>query len=171
MNRAIRSLAQRPGDERGFTIAELMVASIIAGIILLAVISIYLTSMQAWDRSGARLALQRRGDLAVERIVANIRDGSRVEITNGGTAMTIYRATAGGDSVIAFYQLVDDELKNASGTVLAENVTELTFTSGNGVKVRIEMSMYDDPGTPALITDDESIQLETVAVCRNRSLY
>ncbi len=159
------------GGQTGFTITELLVASIIAGIILLAVISIYLTSMQAWDRSGARLAIQRRGDLAMENIVTDIRDGSRVEITGGGTAMTIYRATATGDSVLAAYQLVDDEITNASGTVLAENVTGLTFTSGNGVKVRIEMSLYDDPGTPALKTDDESIQLETVAVCRNRSLY
>ncbi|MBD3368116.1 MAG: prepilin-type N-terminal cleavage/methylation domain-containing protein [Candidatus Eisenbacteria bacterium] len=155
----------------GFTITELLVASIIAGVILLAVMSIYLTSMQAWDRSGARLALQRRGDLAMERIVSDIRDGSRVEITNGGTTMAIYRATASGDSLVGNYLLVDDELKNGSGTVLAEGLTELAFTSGNGVKVRIEMSLYDNAGTPTLTTDDESIQLETVAVCRNRSLY
>jgi len=167
----VRNMSARLEGHGGFTITELLVASIIAGIILLAVISIYITSMQAWDRSGARLALQRTGDLAVESIVSDIRDGTRVEITNGGTAMTIYRATAIGDSVLAFYQLVDDEVRNGSGTVLAEDVTELVFTSGNGVKVRVEMSLYDDPGTPALTTDDESIHLETVAVCRNRSLY
>jgi prepilin-type N-terminal cleavage/methylation domain-containing protein len=155
----------------GFTITELLVASIIAGVIMLAVISIYITSMQAWDRSGARLAIQRRGDLAVEQIITDIRDGSRVEISGGGTSMTIYRATATGDSVVQSYQMVDDELQNGSGTVLAENVTDLSFTSGNDVKVRVEISLYDDAGTPTLATDDESIQLETVAVCRNRSLY
>lgn len=158
-------------NSKGFSLIEVMVASIAAGVVIAAVITMYLTSLDAWDLSGARLAIQRDADLAMEWIVKDIRAGSRVDIGAQQESMTIYRTTASGDSVIAAYSLAGTELKNMHGVVLAENVTSLTFTSGNEVKVQIQMVLEDDLGTDSLETDDKTIEMNSIAVCRNQSLY
>lgn len=157
------------GNAAGFTLMELIVATVVAAIVLLALITMYITSLQAWDRSGARLALQRNGALALDRVIFDIRHGSRVEIGSGSESLMIYRTTAGSDSLMATYTLVDDGLTNIHGTVLLDKVTSLQFTSPSGVSVEIEMSLEDDLGTPGLEGDDKAIYFRSAAVCRNRS--
>lgn len=165
--RLVRALS---GDQSGFTLTELMVAAIIAVIVLLALIVMYITSLQAWDRSGARLALQRNAALALDRVVFDVRHGSRVEIGAGSTSLTVYRTTpAGVDSTLATYSLVGDQLRNQHGTVVLDRITSLQFTSSNGVSVDIQLSLEDDMGTPGLDTDDREIYFRSEAVCRNRS--
>ncbi|MFH1502642.1 MAG: hypothetical protein ABIG03_06315 [Candidatus Eisenbacteria bacterium] len=158
-------------NSKGISLTEVLIASIAAGIIVAAVITMYITSLDAWDLSGARLAVQRSADFSMEWIVRDIRAGSKVEIGAQQESMTIYRTTASGDSTMAFYELDGTELKNIHGTVLAGNVTELTFTSGNGVKVMVEMTLEDDLGTDYTDTDDKIIEMSSIAVCRNQSLY
>jgi Tfp pilus assembly protein PilE len=158
-------------DSRGITLTEVMIASIVAGIVIAAVVTMYITSLDAWDMSGARLAIQRNGDYAMEWIVKDIRAGSHVTIGAGQTSMTIYRTTATGDSTMGHYELDGTQIRNMHDVVIADDVTTLRFTSGNGVKVRIEMTLYDDLDTPATDADDKIIELESVAVCRNQSLY
>lgn len=158
-------------NSKGLTLVEVMVASVVAGIVITAVISMYLTSLDAWDLSGARLAIQRDADFAMEWIVKDIRAGSRVVIGGGQHSMTIYRTTASGDSTLGYYELDGTDIKNMHDVVIADNVTALRFTSGNGVKVRIEMTLYDNLDTPGVTTDDKVIELESIAVCRNQSLY
>ena len=157
--------------EAGLTMVEVIVATIVTAIVLLSLITLYLTSMDAWDRSGARLALQRRADLALERIAADVRAGSKVEIDPGQTQMSIYRTTATGDSLVASYALVDDELQNNHGTVLAERLTSLQFASVAGCKVSIPLTLEDDLGTTALDGDDVRLYTASAIVCRNRAPY
>ncbi len=61
--------------------------------------------------------------------------------------------------------------RNSCGVALVDNVTALQFTSGNGVKVGVEVDLYDNRGTTARTGDDMSIHLASTAVCRNQSLY
>lgn len=157
--------------EAGLTVLELLVAGIAATIVALAVMSMYLSSMQAWGTAGSRLSLQRGADHAVERILGEIRKGSRVVITSGGTAMAIYRATASGDSLMVSYSVVNGELMSSAGVTLVDNVTAVQFTSGNGVKVGVELDLYDNRGTTGVTGDDMSIHVASTAVCRNQSLY
>ncbi len=157
--------------EAGLTLIELMVAGIAAAIVALAVMAVYLSSMQAWGAAGSRLALQRGADYAVERILGDIRKGSRVVITGGGSAMAIYRATASGDSLMVSYSLVNGELRSSAGVVFVDKVTSLVFTSGNGVKVGVEVELYDNRNTTGVTGDDLSIHVASTAVCRNQSLY
>jgi Tfp pilus assembly protein PilW len=169
---AVRNpFSPRRRDEGGMTLMELMIAGVVAAIVLLALITMYITSMQAWDRAGARLALQRNAALALDTVMFDVRHGSRVEVDAGLTQLTIYRTTAAGDSTIAVYQLVGDELRNQHGVALVDRVTSLTFTSPNGVKVAVEMSLVDDLGTSAVDADDATIFVESAAVCRNLSVY
>jgi Tfp pilus assembly protein PilE len=157
--------------EAGLTLLELLVAGVAAAIVALAVMSMYISSMQAWGTAGSRLSLQRAADHAVERVLSQIRRGSRVVITSGGAAMSIYRTTASGDSLIVSYSVVSGALTSSAGVVLADKVTAVQFTSGNGVKVGVELDLYDNRGTTGVTGDDMSIHVASTAVCRNQSLY
>jgi len=159
------------GNQAGLTMLELIVAGIVAAIVGLAVMSLYISSLDAWDTAGSRLTLQRGADIAVERIVADVRRGSHVDIGSGGTAMTIYRTTAYGDSAIVSYQLVGDQVTNSFGTVLVDKATALSFASPNGVKVSVSLDLLDDRGTSGTTADDTSIHVASTGVCRNRFVF
>jgi hypothetical protein len=150
---------------------ELLIAGVAAAIVAMAVMAMYLSSMQAWGSAGSRLSLQRGADYAVERILGDIRKGSRVVIGSGATSMSIYRATVSGDSLMVSYSLVNGELRNSAGVVLVNKVSSLQFASGNGVKVGVELELYDNRGTTGVTGDDLSIHVASTSVCRNQSLY
>ena len=158
-------------NQLGLTMMEVIVATIVTSIVLLALISLYLTAMDAWDRSGARLAMQRSVDLALERMAADVRRGSKIEIGPGQVEMSVFRTTATGDSLVASYELVGDELQNNHGVVLADHVTSLQFTSSGSTKVTMQLTLEDDLGTASLDGDDVRLYVKSAIVCRNRALY
>jgi Tfp pilus assembly protein PilE len=155
-----------PATNAGMTMVEVLIAGFIGAIVLLAAFTMYLTSMETWDLSGARLALQRNGDRAVKRIAFDIRHGDTVVVGADSTSIAVTRTISGATVVLATYVLTGDEVVNQHGTVLAGNVTDLEF-SRNGAKVRISMTLTDDMGTTALPYDDQRVQINSVAVCRN----
>ena len=151
----------------GMTIVEVLIAGIIAAIILLAAFTMYLTSMETWDLSGARLALQRNGDRAVKRIAFDIRHGDTVTVGADSTSIAVTRTMSGATVTLATYALTGDQVVNQHGTILTSNVTDLRFSTGNGAKVWISMTLADDMGTTAVPFDDQRVQINSVAVCRN----
>lgn len=151
----------------GMTMVEVLIAGFIGAIILLAAFTMYLTSMETWDVAGARLALQRNGDRAVKRIAFDIRHGDTVIVGADSTSIAVTRTISGATVVLATYALADDQVVNQHGTVLTSDVTDLQFYSGNGAKVWISITLADDMGTTALPFDDQRIEINSVAVCRN----
>jgi type II secretory pathway pseudopilin PulG len=156
----------------GMTLVELMVAGIISAIILIAAFTMYLTSMDTWELSGARLALQRNGDRAVKMIMFDIRHGDNVAIGPGATSIAVTRTMAGATATLATYALRGDRVvyhraANPDSAIIASGVTELQFSSSNGAKVWISMTLSDDMGTSALPFDDQRVEINSVAVCRN----
>jgi len=117
--------------------------------------------------AGARLALQRNGDRAVKRIAFDIRHGDTVIVGADSTSIAVTRTISGATVVLATYALADDQVVNQHGTVLTSDVTDLRFYSGNGAKVWISITLADDMGTTALPFDDQRIEINSVAVCRN----
>ena len=159
----------RTGRESGLTTMEVMIAGFIGAIILIAAFTMYLTSMETWDLSGARLALQRNGDRTVKQMAFDIRHGDSVVVGSAPPSITILRTVSGTTTTLATYALVGDQVVNDHGTVLTSNVTDLTFSTGNGVKVSISMTLADDMGTSALEFDDQRVEINSVSVCRNEA--
>ncbi len=151
------------------TLSEVLIASLVAGFIVVAAFTMYITSIETWQQTAARLDVQRDASLVVDMILSDIRAGSLVTISNANTRMDIYRRTvSGSDSLTNAYFLDGNELKNLANTVLLDRITDLSFTSGNGRKVAIQMRLEDDLGTSAISEDDEGIRYEAIAVTRNR---
>ena len=157
----------RPATNAGITLVEVIISGFIGAIILIAAFSMYLTSMETWDISGARLALQRNGDRAVKRIAFDIRHGDTVTVGADSTSIAVTRTISGATVTLATYALTGDQVVNQHGTVLAGNVTDLQFDASNGAKVRISMTLVDDMGTTAVPFDDQRVEIISVAVCRN----
>ncbi len=157
----------RLASNAGVTLIELMVVGIIGAIVLLAAFSMYLTSMETWDISGARLALQRNGDRAVKRITFDIRHGDTVEVGADSTWIVVTRTIVGATDTLAAYALTGDQVVNMHGTVLTGDVTDLRFFTSNGAKVWISMTLVDDMDTSALPFDDQRVEINSLAVCRN----
>jgi len=172
--RALRPHERAPGERRpgnaGITMMEVIIAGFIGAIVLVAAISMYLTSMETWDVSGARLALQRNGDRAVKQIAFDIRHGDTVVVGADSTSIDVTRTISGTTTTLATFTFSGDQVQNQYGTVLADHVTDLRFSSSNGVKVWISMTLADDMGTTALPYDDQRVQINSVAVCRNEPI-
>jgi len=154
----------------GITMLELMIAGLIGAIILLAAFSMYLTSMETWELSGARLALQRNGDRVVKQIAFDIRHGDTVTVSPDSTSIAVTRTESGVTTTLATFALTGDQVINQHGTVLTSDVTDLTFSTSNGIKVWISMTLADDMGTTAVPYDDQRVQINSVAVCRNEPI-
>jgi Tfp pilus assembly protein PilE len=178
----LRSIARSARVTRlssaGMTLIELMVVGLITSIVILAIVTMYLTSMEAWSQAGARLALQQNADRVFESMVSDIRAGTQVTVTSDSLSMTIVRTLDAGDSTVAIYTFDAGELTRGNAdpadpsyqeAVLLERITWLRFdTSYGGIKARIRMILEDDMGTSALEHDDVRVQMESAAVCRNR---
>jgi len=152
----------------GMTLVEVMIVGVLAAIVTLAAVAIYITSLDTWDQSGSRLALQRGADLAVEQILDDVRSGSRVEVGGDTTSVSVFRTTVSGDSLIATYGLFNDELRNQHGVVLMDGIQKLGFLATDGVQLRVRLRLEDDMGTSGTPYDDEGLRMEATAVCRNR---
>lgn len=163
------TMSTRWSSTNGMTAVELLVAGVLASIVTLAAVTMYFTSMDMWEQSGAQLAIQRNSDLIIERIASDIRIGSHVSIGSGGTSLSILRATVSGDSLVTSYELIGDELRNDSGITLLDNVQAVDFSSPDNVKVAVSIELADDMGTTSATTDDARILLRTLAVCRFQS--
>ncbi|MBN2566138.1 MAG: hypothetical protein JXB46_10555 [Candidatus Eisenbacteria bacterium] len=164
------------GANAGITTLEVLIAGFIGAIILLAAFTMYLTSIETWEMSGARLALQRAGDRAVRQIAFDIRHGDFVVISADSTQIDVTRTIGGATQVLAVYRLDGYEVKNQFNVSLTDpnhsgdiKVTSLQFWSINGTKVWISMTLEDDMGTSALAADDQRVEINSVAVCRNEA--
>lgn len=168
-----RAMRRRLSSEDGITTMEVMIAGIIGAIILLAAFTMYLQSMETWDISGARLALQRNGDLAMRRIAFDIRHGDAVVVGADSTSIAVTRTEHGATSTLVSYGRVGEGVLRVTAAgdsaIIVRKVTSLRFSSGNGVKVWISMTLADDLGTGAVAADDQRVEINSVAVCRNEA--
>ncbi len=129
----------RPGNaERGFTLTELLIASVIMMLIIAGAASVYFTSYKSWRRSIVVASLQRDGGLAMEEMVRGvggengIREAESVSLPDVNTI----RYTSGIDGLERGFYLSDSNIMHdpdtsASGDefIIAENVSSLTFST------------------------------------------
>ncbi len=165
----------RLATNAGMTMVEVLVAGFVGAIVLVAAFTMYLTSMETWDVSGARLALQRNGDRAVKRIAFDIRHGDTVIVGADSTSIAVTRTMSGATTILSTYALIGDQVvyhrhTSTDSTVIAGNVTDLRFSSSNGAKVWISMTLADDMGTTAVPFDDQRVEINSLAVCRNEPI-
>jgi prepilin-type N-terminal cleavage/methylation domain-containing protein len=127
-------MARRPAlvNERGFTLAELLVASAVLGLIMLTVFTIQRQGLTAYQATAARVEVQQSGRAALETMFGEIRSALAVTavatgcgtgpVPTGGGATTLSITDQSGTAIQ--YQLVGTELRR-NGVVLVDGVERL----------------------------------------------
>lgn len=175
-------------DRGGFTLIEILIAITIMGLVVGGAISVYLMSITAWKEGSVQIALQRKGSLAMEKMVRGvngrygIREGRATTLTLVGSDRIEVAVDmndpptpgdASDDTTISFYksgdQLIYDPDTSPTATgdefPIAENVRTvppgLTFAVSGGI-VTIDLGMQDK-----VRDKDINVDLSTTVKIRN----
>jgi prepilin-type N-terminal cleavage/methylation domain-containing protein len=157
-----------PG-ECGFTLAELLVAVAVTGLIVAPCVVIYVATLDSWEGTAALADTQRDAWFVIDRIVRTTRGASEVDISGRADSMEVVIRTASGDSVVARYYVDDqDNLVDHNGVVLVSNVDSIRFSNASAGGVDLDVTLTHYMGTPGCKTDDQSVLLSSSVMCRNR---
>jgi len=167
-NKKTRGLLGRPlRGSSGFTLIETMLVALVSVVVAMAAAVAYQGTVRSWRGTAALLELQRDASLGIEMVQTTARAANRVEVYAGGDSLEIYHKTATGDSLVAmFYLDAGGCMRDINGTMLAEGVDSLHFSSGGG-DVHVDLTVRDDLGTPSRSTDDQAVFISSSAICRN----
>jgi len=139
-------------NRKGFSLIELLIASIIGTLVVAGVWFIYLMSSNIWKEGYVQITLQQEAGLAMDKMVwgmdgkNGIREAESVSVPNSYTI----EYTSGLDSVERSFYLEDGEILYDPDTssaddeyAIAEDVSSLTFSQAGGV-VTITLNAQQD---------------------------
>lgn len=158
----------RLGDNRGFTLVEIMAVAGVSIVVVFAAAVAYQGTVLSWRGTTALLGLQRDASIACEMIQNRVRPASNVVISAGGDSLEIYFEDAsGGDSLGAlFYADGSGNVRDLNGTIISSGLDTLRFSMANG-SVNVDFVLADDVGTANRLTDDQAVYMSSTAIVRN----
>lgn len=172
-------------NERGFTLAELLVASTVLGMIMLGVFTIQRQGLSAYQVGAARVEVQQNARAALETMFNEMRSALAVTavsagcgtgpVPTGGGATTISFTEQGGTPVQ--YQLVGADLQR-NGAVLIGGVQTLriwcydvggalTATAGSVRSVHIQINTRTESAVTATSDRNQHAVMEARVRLRN----
>ncbi|MBN2565627.1 MAG: hypothetical protein JXB46_07950 [Candidatus Eisenbacteria bacterium] len=163
LERIVRPLRGR----RGISLIEPVVATAASAGVVLAVITVYVSTIRSWEGTAALADVQREASLAMEVMTRNIRPGSTVSIAGGDSIEVFLRLDGGADSLIARYYLdTAGNLRDNADNIVTTRVDSLGFTSPDNQTVNIDVVLKNEmDGDRA--SDDQSVLMSSTVICRN----
>jgi prepilin-type N-terminal cleavage/methylation domain-containing protein len=173
-------------NQRGFTLAELLVASAVLGLLMLGVFTLQRQGLQSYQIGAARVEVQQNGRAALETMFNEIRTAQAVTavgagcgtgpVPTGGGATTITVTDQGGVAAVQ-YLLVGTTLQR-NGIALIGGVQSLqiwcydgdnvlTPTPGNVRSVQVRIRTQTESPVAASSDRDQHALMETRVRLRN----
>ena len=172
-------------NERGFTLAELLVASAVLGVLMLGVFTIQRQGLAAYQGGAARVEVQQNARAALETLFGEIRAAQAITAIPAGCG-TGPVPTGGGATTISFndqtgvaaqYQLVGTDLQR-NGVVLVGGVQSLriwcydvsdalTATASRVRSVHVQIRTRTESAVAAGSDRDQHAVMETRVRLRN----
>ncbi|MFH0811675.1 MAG: prepilin-type N-terminal cleavage/methylation domain-containing protein [Pseudomonadota bacterium] len=163
--------------QKGFTLFELMVTLLLAGIMMTGAAFIYIHFMNTWEQDNSLLEMQRQGSYALTVMEGRIKQANQFTIGNYGSGqynkITVTIPTSTGSAkAVEYYQ--DDVMikeKEDQEIILVPDthvegieVEDLTFTDEGtvGSSVRIDLTLTDDYGNSLDFTGSVRLRNENV---------
>lgn len=128
-------------DQRGFTLAELLVVATVLGLILAGVVFIQMQGQQAYLFGSHRVEVQQNNRSALELMVKELRSAQKITLIPSATDMTFLDE----NGATVRYQ--------KSGTTLNRTIAGATTALIGGVQTLTLTYFTDYPGTPATTPD------------------
>jgi len=113
-------------QQRGFSLIEMMVAVVILGLIILALVTFFTGGTKAWVAGQSQLKAQRNARQAMDRMVREIREGSSFVIDSDGNRITISYPSSFEKNAVT-YSLINTTISRY-GSPLINDVKTLKFT-------------------------------------------
>jgi prepilin-type N-terminal cleavage/methylation domain-containing protein len=138
MSELLRRLRSRLRDERGFSLTEVLVATLIGSIVFVVVLDLVDASQGATSRVEGRVDSTQRGRTAMEQVTQRLRSQTCVAVTGGANGFAQEPPIAAGDNnEVTFYADLGDgsdfqpELRRiyVSGNDLLEDVSDGNSTA------------------------------------------
>jgi prepilin-type N-terminal cleavage/methylation domain-containing protein len=160
-------------NQRGFTLAELLVASAVLGLLMLGVFTLQRQGLQSYQIGAARVEVQQNGRAALETMFNEIRTAQAVTAV-GATTITV---TDQGGVAAVQYLLVGTTLQR-NGIALIGGVQSLqiwcydgdnvlTTTPGNVRSVQVRIRTQTESPVAASSDRDQHALMETRVRLRN----
>ncbi len=128
-------------DQRGFTLAELLVVATVLGLILAGVVFIQMQGQQAYLFGSHRVEVQQNNRSALELMVKELRSAQKITLIPSATDMTFLDE----NGATVRYQ--------KSGTTLNRTIAGATTALIGGVQTLTLTYFTDYPGTTATTPD------------------
>lgn len=153
-------------ERQGLTLVEILIAVTIMGLVVGGAISIYLMSITAWKEGSVQIALQRKGSLAMEKMVRGIdgrkgiREAREISSPAVGSSATQIDFVDADDSTLtrSFYfsagldddantvadnQLIYEDENGNETSIIKNNLRTLTFNHLSDDVVTINLGVQD----------------------------
>jgi prepilin-type N-terminal cleavage/methylation domain-containing protein len=180
-------MARRPTlvNERGFTLAELLVATAVLGIIMLGVLTVQRQGLTAYQVGAARVEVQQNARAALETMFNEVRGAQAITavpagcgtgpVPTGGGGTSISVTDQGGTAIQ--YQVVGSDLQR-NGVVLVGGVQTLriwcydaagalTATAANVRAVHVQVTTRTESGAAANSDRNQHAVMEARVRLRN----
>ena len=118
-------------DERGFTLAELLAAAAVLGLVLAAVTMIQWSSLQAYVTGSNKMEVQQNARVALERMAREIRQSSSALTAATATSLT-FVDQATGDTTYFLDVMTLKRRANGVDEPMIGNVKTLAFAYWDG---------------------------------------
>ncbi len=129
---------------KGFTLIEIMITTIIAAIVIIGLGYIVLTTQRYWVKGGREADLQRDVTLSMDWMKRVLRDGEKVDISDGGTSIEVENVREGWKK--KFYRDGNNLIMETGGKteVVVDDLTNLDFSWGvRDIGVNLTLSKYN----------------------------
>lgn len=74
-------------NKSGYTLAEVILGTVLAGIVMLGLAVVYLLGVDAWEKTSGRILLQRTASSAIYSLTRAIQRADSLEILDGGNVL------------------------------------------------------------------------------------
>jgi prepilin-type N-terminal cleavage/methylation domain-containing protein len=170
-------MTRRLGDERGFTVVELLIVMVLMGIIMTAVVDVFVSGTRAGSDANARLAAQQNTRIALDRLEYQARCATSAALVSSGAGVTLtLPATCSNSSGTVTWCVTGGVLKRfpsatcsgTTGVVYVRNVTSATpfsliTASGNLPQIGITITSDETNSAADAATLKDTITLRNAA--------
>lgn len=142
-------------QQRGFSLIELMVVVVILGIIVLGLVTFFTGGAKSWVAGQSQLEAQRNARQAMDRMVREIREASKITISND---TKIVFDTPWETSIT--YELLINTI-NRNNNPLINNVSNFDFdysADSSKVYILLEVDVDDDNNPDITLNADVSLR-------------
>ncbi len=129
---------------KGFTLIEIMITTIIAAIVIIGLGYIVLTTQRYWVKGGREADLQRDVTLSMDWMKRVLRDGEKVDISDGGASIEVENVREGWKK--KFYRDGNNLIMETGGKteVVVDDLTNLDFSWGvRDIGINLTLSKYN----------------------------